>query len=402
MRKIPKTLSITLAILLLTQAVLLPVSAYQKETTAPATEPTAATAAAASLETTPVTDPTEPSASAETQPEPTVPEETQPQETKPFRMITMPEIPQPQEPDPITEIPLYYQTDYPTTRYGAGTIDNSGCGIVSLAMVATYLTGQEYLPDQLAAWFGGNGNNNIERLEYGATAMQLPFTSNTNWHVTREALKEGKIAIILVNNKSQFTTSQHFLVVTGMTEDGRYRINDSYKPNYDRWDLKDGFANGFEEWQLDCGFCGAWVFDPEAMPEEPFLYFEEPYDYDSSRYGYGFRLTPEELDLIMRVVWVEAQGEPFEGQQAVAEVVLNRLVSEGFADNIRDVVYGPGQFNSSPFLKDAEPNQTQYDAVMAALYGESILPMECTYFSTYPTSSQVVAEIGNHIFCIPD
>ena len=49
----------------------------------------------------------------------------------------------------ITEhyIPLYFQTDYPDTRYGHGTVASSGCGVTSLAMVATYLTGSLHPPD---------------------------------------------------------------------------------------------------------------------------------------------------------------------------------------------------------------------------------------------------------------
>ena len=72
-------------------------------------------------------------------------------------------------------IPLYFQTDYPNDMYGAGNIASSGCGITSLAMVATYLTGHEYLPDELADYFGGRAENNIERLEIAADMLQLPW-----------------------------------------------------------------------------------------------------------------------------------------------------------------------------------------------------------------------------------
>ena len=48
------------------------------------------------------------------------------------------------------EVPLYFQTDYPDALYGEGTVATDGCGITSLAMVATALTGHTYLPDELA------------------------------------------------------------------------------------------------------------------------------------------------------------------------------------------------------------------------------------------------------------
>ena len=73
------------------------------------------------------------------------------------------------------EFPLYSQLDYPNKRYGSGTVATSGCGITSLAMVATYLTGHAYFPDELAGYFGGYGENNVQRFEYGAEQLKLPI-----------------------------------------------------------------------------------------------------------------------------------------------------------------------------------------------------------------------------------
>ena len=67
----------------------------------------------------------------------------------------------------LHEIPLYHQTDYPDIRYGAGSIATSGCSVTSLAMVATYLTGHTYMPDELADYFSDyNSINHIDKLEY--------------------------------------------------------------------------------------------------------------------------------------------------------------------------------------------------------------------------------------------
>ena len=51
-------------------------------------------------------------------------------------------------------VPLYFQNDYPDEVYGEGTVASNGCSAASLAMVATYLTGREYLPDEIARYFG--------------------------------------------------------------------------------------------------------------------------------------------------------------------------------------------------------------------------------------------------------
>ncbi|MFR2042528.1 MAG: hypothetical protein ACLS4A_06270 [Oscillospiraceae bacterium] len=92
----------------------------------------------------------------------------------------------------ISTIPQYFQNDYPYTMYGSGTIATSGCSIVSLAMVASYLTDHEYTPDELAHYFGGRAINNIARLEYGNKTLQLACKKAANWHVVYKALQEGR------------------------------------------------------------------------------------------------------------------------------------------------------------------------------------------------------------------
>ena len=142
------------------------------------------------------------------------------------------------------EVPLYLQTDYPDVRYGSGTIETSGCSVVSLAMVATYMTGHQYMPDELARYFGGRAENNIARLEYGSDTLQLPYTKTWYFPEALAALEQGKVVIALMEGTSIFTESQHFIVLTGITAEGKILVNDSFGPNYDKWDLKDGFANG--------------------------------------------------------------------------------------------------------------------------------------------------------------
>ena len=297
----------------------------------------------------------------------------------------------------VNGFPLYNQLDYPNKRFGSGTVATSGCGITSLAMVATYLTAHTYLPDELAGYFGGYGENNVQRLEYGAKQMQLPIRKADNIRQIFSAMKEGNIAILLMNHLSIFTESQHFIVLNGMTKDGKYLVADSYAPNYEKWDLKRGFEEGFEEKDLLLGYNGGWIFDVSAMPEEPFIYTEEKPDCEP-RYP-DVELTWDEQQLMAKIIWLEARGESKEGQQAIAEIILNRLVSGKFGDSIHDVIYGEGQFRTTPFLKDADAWQAQYDAIDDALTGPNILPMNVYYFATYPENGRIWGKIGGHIFC---
>ena len=298
----------------------------------------------------------------------------------------------------LHEIPQYFQTDYPDIRYGAGSIATSGCSVTSLAMVATYLTGHTYMPDELADYFSDyNSINHIDKLEYMSDMLQLPWERAQNFDVALSALKEGKIVIALMEGTSLFTTGQHFIVWTGINENGKIMINDPNEANYSLWNLKNAFENGFEEGDICYGYSGAWIYDPAAMPEEPFIYTDDQEKVEC-RYP-DVELTLEEENLLARVVWVEAQGECFEGQQAVAEVVLNRLVADGFQNTVNGVIYAENQFRSVPFLEDAEPTSIQYEAIERALEGPYVLPIDVYHFATYQVNGNVWGRIGGHVFC---
>lgn len=384
-----------LAALAVASVALLPV--YAAEDTEP-TEPVQKTSASTYTEMTEsTTAPTEAPVETvvPTEPQETVPEETTPEETVPEETVAAVVV---EEEKTFDTVPLYFQDDYPDTMYGPGTVKSDGCSVTALAMVASYLTDHEYLPDELAYYFGGTAENNIARLENGCEAMKLPYVKPVNWHKTQEYLQQGYVAIILMESRSAFTDSQHFIVVTGITEDGRYMVNDPFSPNYERWDLQSGFQIGFDEYYMWQGYSGAWVFSKELMPEEPFLYEEELPDPANARYP-DIQLTAAEMKTLAELIWVEARGESKEGQQAVAEVVLNRLNSGKFGETLSNVIYGEGQFRSVPFLDDAEPYQCQYQAIERALYGPYVLPENVLYFATFPTNNRIWGTIGAHIFC---
>ena len=315
-------------------------------------------------------------------------------------METLPQAPEERLPVHSIQVPQFFQTDYPDVLYSAGTVASDGCSITCLAMVATYMTGYPYLPDELAGYFGGYLENvvtNLQRLEAASDLLQLPWRRAENFQDAMDAMKAGKVVIAMMNQESIFTDSQHFIVLAGTTEDGRILVNDPYEPNYDHWRLKNAFLYGFREEDLIGGFSGGWIYDKAAMPENPFVYTEEEVEVEC-RYP-GLELSREDRELLARMVWVEARGETDKGQQAVAEVVLNRLVAEDYSDNLRDIIYSSNQFRATTWLDEAEPTQTQYEAVEAALKGPYVLPMDVVHFATYPVNSQVWGTIGGHVFC---
>lgn len=337
----------------------------------------------------------------------TDPPETQPEETEPVtEPVTEPTVPAETEPlDPNAPrghngVPLYFQTDYPDQMYGMGTMASNGCSATSLAMVATYLTGHTYMPDELGRYFGGAAENNIKRLELGSETLRLPYKKSYNWHETYEALKQGKIVIALMRSESIFTDSQHFIILTGFNDEGKIMVNDSYEPNYYRWETERGLREGFTENDILLGYDGAWIYDKSAMPKDPYIYFEpEPV---RGECRYDFELTDEEKTLLAKIVWIEARGESLRGQQAVAEVALNRIKSDRFGDTLRGVIYGENQFASVKHLDKATPYQMQYEVVESAYYGPYVLPEDVFYFATSPKTSRIWGEIGGHVFCFAE
>lgn len=113
-------------------------------------------------------------------------------------------------------------------------------------------------------------------------------------------------------------------------------------------------------------------------------------------------ISDAEMKELAAIVYLEARGEPFEGQQAVVEVVLNRVLSDKFPDTVHGVIYDTKygvQFTPYRQVASTTPTETQYQAVREALYGAPVLDVGVLYFSRAPYNSRIFAQIGGHYFC---
>lgn len=120
----------------------------------------------------------------------------------------------------------------------------------------------------------------------------------------------------------------------------------------------------------------------------------------------SFGLSDEDIKLLACIVYAESGGESYEGQLAVANVVLNRLQSGKWGSTVSDVIYAPGQFtavNSSSFENalSGSPSGTSLSAAKAAAGGTnnigsfmSFRPVRNANTDSY--SSYTI--IGNHCF----
>ena len=115
-----------------------------------------------------------------------------------------------------------------------------------------------------------------------------------------------------------------------------------------------------------------------------------------------------DLQLMARAVNGEARGEPYEGQVAVAAVILNRVKSASFPNSVAGVIYQPGAFTA---VSDGQINvaiaegSTVYKACEDAMNGWDPTGGALYYFnpdtatSSWIWSRPLIKTIGKHRFC---
>lgn len=112
------------------------------------------------------------------------------------------------------------------------------------------------------------------------------------------------------------------------------------------------------------------------------------------------------LNLLSRLIYGEARGEPYTGQVAVGAVVMNRVRSSSFPNTISGVIYQSGAFD---VVKDGQinltPNSNARKAAQDALngwdpsYGAIYYFNPATATNKWIWSRPMTVTIGKHRFC---
>lgn len=158
---------------------------------------------------------------------------------------------------------VYFRQDsaeWENKPYGTDKIGSHGCGPVSMAMVISTITGKVIYPDEAAKWsvdhgYWAKGVGTAHALMTAmAKAYNVPVSaiSQGNWNAVIDALEDGKYIITRVKS-GVFAANNHFMVIRGITKDGKILVANSisYEDSTKEWSL-----STLKE-QVNLGF---WVY----------------------------------------------------------------------------------------------------------------------------------------------
>ena len=129
------------------------------------------------------------------------------------------------------------------------------------------------------------------------------------------------------------------------------------------------------------------------------------YSSSSSNSG-GSSSNSSNVNLLAKLIYGEARGEPYSGQVAVGAVVMNRVRSSSFPNTISGVIYQSGAFDA---VRDGQINLTA-DATAKKAAQDAINGWDPSYGAIYyfnPStatnkwilSRPMTITIGRHRFC---
>lgn len=147
------------------------------------------------------------------------------------------------------EVIYYNQLDerWANTMYGtSGTIGEAGCGPTAMAIITSTLTGQAHDPVELSEWSVANGHRCEGNGSYHSLIPSAAEAYGLSWksvppddpQAMVDALADGKLIVALMS-KGHFTSSGHFIVLRGVTTEGKILVADpaSHKRSEQEWDL---------------------------------------------------------------------------------------------------------------------------------------------------------------------
>ena len=173
--------------------------------------------------------------------------------------------------DSNTDVVYYNQLDerWANIMYGtSSTIGEAGCGPTSMSMVISTFTGVAHDPVELAQWSVVNGHRCEGNGSYHslipqsaiAYGLTVEGVGKNDGQKIVDALASGKL-VVAIMAKGHFTTSGHFIVLRGVTSEGKILVADpaSYNRSGQEWE----FSIILEEARVGAGAGGPfWIIGP--------------------------------------------------------------------------------------------------------------------------------------------
>ena len=128
--------------------------------------------------------------------------------------------------------------------------------------------------------------------------------------------------------------------------------------------------------------------------------------YTSSTTSSSSSSHSSDVNLLARLIYGEARGEPYTGQVAVGAVIMNRVRSSKFPNTISGVIYQSGAFDAvSDGQINLTPDSTARKAAQDALNGWDPSYGAIYYFNPNTATNKwiwsrpMTVTIGKHRFC---
>lgn len=173
--------------------------------------------------------------------------------------------------DGQTQVTYYNQLDsrWADIMYGtSGTIGEGGCGPTSMAIVISTFTGETHDPVELANWSVANGHRCEGNGSYHtlipesakAYGLKVEGAGKDDAQKIADALAAGKL-VVAIMSRGHFTSSGHFIVLRGITMEGKILVADPASKNRSEqeWD----FSIVLNEARQGAGAGGPfWIISP--------------------------------------------------------------------------------------------------------------------------------------------
>lgn len=144
------------------------------------------------------------------------------------------------------QVVYYNQLDerWKDEPYGQDKIGTHGCGPTSMSIVVSTFTGINVDPVEMAQWscengyYCSGGGSYHSLIPKAAEHWGLSVDMSLKGEDVADALAEGKLVVALMS-KGHFTRSGHFIVLRGITPEGKVLVADpaSLKRSNQEWDL---------------------------------------------------------------------------------------------------------------------------------------------------------------------